>query len=110
MPIAISTAFRANRVQVFDEIDPNDSASSPEQALAQVFTLVRGMNETLHAPTGGFRESELGDNVIDRLEAWLRRLFDKLTEIVAGLANGTSFSITVGSDVTVTVNLPPVGA
>ena len=38
-----------------------------------------------------------------------QRLPDKLAEIVTNLAKGTSFSITVGTGVTVTVNFPPIG-
>ncbi|MFZ2057739.1 MAG: hypothetical protein WAV54_10085 [Acidimicrobiales bacterium] len=38
-----------------------------------------------------------------------QRLPDKLAEIVTNLAKGTSFSITVGTSVTVTVNFPPIG-
>jgi hypothetical protein len=47
-------------------------------------------------------------SVIEELDKWIKRLLDKLAEIVTNLAKGTSFSITVGTSVTVTVNFPPI--
>jgi len=109
MPTAIATAFRANRLEVFDEITTPADQATAEEALSQVLTLVRGINETLSAvPAGEFRTTEIGDNVIDRLEEWLKRLLHTLDEIVANLAKGTTFSVTVGTSISVTVNLPAV--
>ena len=48
-------------------------------------------------------------SVTEELDKWIKRLLDKLAEIVTNLAKGTSFSITVGTSVTVTVNFPPIG-
>ena len=52
--------------------------------------------------------ARLSDSVIEKLEDWIKRLVDKLTEIVKQLAKGTSFSISVGTGVSVTVNFAPI--
>jgi hypothetical protein len=47
------------------------------------------------------------DAMLDRLRTWLDRLVAALTTIVAKLAGATSFSISVGSMVSVAVQFGP---
>jgi hypothetical protein len=80
---------------------------SAHQALALALAAVGVINQGL----GSANEAILGtaspaDGILERLEDWIKRLVAKLTEIVKQLANGTSFSISVGTGVSVTVNFP----
>lgn len=50
------------------------------------------------------------DSIIEKLKRWLDRLVKKLTEIVEELGDGVSFSISVGTGVSVTVNFPVLGS
>lgn len=47
------------------------------------------------------------DNILEKLKRWIARLVKKLTEIVEELADGTSFSLSVGTSVSVTITFPP---
>lgn len=47
------------------------------------------------------------DDLVDRVRKWLDRLVVAMTQIVEKLAGATSFSITVGSNVSVTVDFGP---
>ena len=86
----------------------NDEASA-HQALALALSAVGGINQGL-APLSQdeLTSARLSDTVIEKLEDWIKRLVDKLTEIVKQLAKGTSFSISVGTGVSVTVNFAPI--
>jgi hypothetical protein len=64
-------------------------------ALAHVMTAVAMINEGLPSA-----------DVVEKLKKWIERLVEKLTQIVEQLTAGTSFSITVGTGVSVTVNFP----
>jgi hypothetical protein len=44
------------------------------------------------------------DAVLDKLKEWLGRLVTAMTQIVANLASAVSFSVSVSSNVSVTVN------
>lgn len=87
-----------------------DDEPSAHAALSHALAAVGGMNqglvphqqlaESLVAPAGG---------IAGKLEDWIKRLLDKLTEIVRALAKGTSFSLSVGTHVSVTINFPPMG-
>jgi site-specific recombinase len=50
------------------------------------------------------------DDILERLRNWLDRLVSALTRIVAELADAASFSISVGTALTVTVNFRPSAA
>jgi hypothetical protein len=50
------------------------------------------------------------DPLLDRLRAWVGRLVDALTRIVEKMAGATSFSILVGTGLSVSVNFGPFHA
>lgn len=77
------------------------------EALGVALTAVCTINQGL----GSVNETVLGtasptNGILERLEDWIKRLVAKLTEIVKQLARGTSFSISVGTVVSVTINFP----
>jgi hypothetical protein len=47
------------------------------------------------------------DDILDRLRNWIDRLVGALTKIVEKLATARSFSVSVGSNVSVTVDFGP---
>ena len=47
--------------------------------------------------------------MVEKLQEWIKRLLDKLTQIVKALVKGTSFSLSVGTAISVTINFPPMG-
>ena len=47
---------------------------------------------------------ELSGSILEKLEKWLDRLLNSLVKIVKKLSNATSFSISVGTGVSVTVD------
>jgi hypothetical protein len=86
-----------------------DEATAYE-ALGQVLAAVAAMNDALSAEqTAAARPQVAGRGLIEKLEDWIKRLVGKLTEIVKKLAKGTSFSLTVGTSVSVTINFPAMG-
>ena len=87
---------------------PVNDEPSAQQALAHAMAAVGGINQGL---TSGQPQTLAGpvDGIVEKLEDWIKRLLDKLTEIVKQLAKGTTFSITVGTGISVTVNFPAFG-
>lgn len=81
--------------------------ASAHSALGHALAGVAALNET----AGQIR---LGTDTMDSpvaslaevLEKWLQRLLDKLIEIVKTLAHGTTFSLSVGTGVSVAINFP----
>lgn len=83
-----------------------DSDGSAHEVIAQTVVLVNHINRTMsrfdtQMATG---RSLRSDDILKKLKEWLDQLIGKLTEIVKDLADGTSFSISVGTSVSVTVN------
>jgi hypothetical protein len=68
-------------------------------------TAVAEVNQSLLAAFAEINQGATGD-LVEKLKMWIERLVAKLTEIVKQLATGTSFSISVGPLVSVTVNFP----
>jgi hypothetical protein len=84
--------------------------SSAYAALAQAMVAVGAINQGFSAqPEQMDRLTTPVDGIIEKLEDWIKRLLNKLTEIVKSLAKGTSFSLSVGTGVSVTINFPPTG-
>ena len=100
-----STAVNT-QLAAMDAVTVNDQASA-HRALAHVVTATALINQTLDGQTTPVAEPNLAGGLPGRLEEWIGRLYDKLTEIVANLIAGTSFSITAGTGITVTITFPP---
>jgi hypothetical protein len=88
-------------------VTPVHDERSAQQALAHAMAAVGGINQGL--VVGPQNLTGPVDGIIEKLEDWIKRLLDKLTEIVKQLAKGTTFSITVGTGISVTVNFPALG-
>lgn len=92
-----------DRVAVHDE-------PTAHAALSHALAAIGGMNQGLAAGQQEARSlAEPAAGIAGKLEDWIKRLLDKLTEIVKALAKGTSFSLSVGTAVSVTINFPPMG-
>jgi hypothetical protein len=103
----LASAFIDDRFLVFDDMRVSDDPSA-RQALLDVMALVAEVNQAGRRGDG-VPEVDLGDP-IKRLKKWLDRLVDKLTEIVEKLIGAVSFSISVGTGISVTVTFGPTGA
>lgn len=93
---------------------PVTDEESARGALAEVMATVDQINRrdaSVH--TRRDVESVLGlhdamlDGIIEKLEKWIDQLVAKLTEIVKVLAGASSFSISIGTCLSVTVNFGP---
>jgi hypothetical protein len=87
--------------------DPSYDSEAQEQ-LAATLASVGQINEALEAPSPPV-ESIMGpvDDITDKLEKWINRLVIKLTAIVKQLGEKATFSLQVGTSVSVTVTLGP---
>ncbi|HZC52703.1 MAG TPA: hypothetical protein VE441_09420 [Mycobacterium sp.] len=91
----------------------DDSTDAEAQvALAELLATVAQINAAV--PT--FRSAATptdtlgGEELVDRLTTWIKRLADRLSVIVKSLDRATSFSITVGTSLSVTVTFGPFEA
>ncbi len=66
--------------------------------------------ETASLPAAAAPADPLLDPLLDRLRAWVDRLVDALTRIVEKMAGATSFSVLVGTGLSVSVNFGPFHA
>jgi hypothetical protein len=96
----------AGAVSALDRIN-----TSQPTALAKVLAVVVAINSELETgstaqyPVGGLSTSNFGPTaaeVLKKLREWLDKLIEKLKEIVRTV-NAESFSVTVGSQVSVSV-------
>ena len=88
-----------------------DDPEGPHDALGSALAAVGAINQSLASPPAADRQMMLSvGGIVEKLETWIKRLVAKLTEIVKALAKGTSFSLSVGTGVSVTINFPPVSA
>ena len=106
---------REAQIQVIEEdLDalqgmPVDSDQSARGALMQAMVAVRRINQLLAQAQA---QAMVGagapvDDVLAKLREWVDRLVTELTRIVGGLAQATSFSVSVGAALSVTVNFGP---
>lgn len=87
-------------------------AGNAHDELAETLANVGKINSALAVPGSGadlMPGFGVEDDIVDKLEKWIRRLVEKLTDIVRALGKGATFSIAVGTTVSVTVNLGPFG-
>lgn len=102
---------RFNRLEAMRIIDEQ----SAREALTYVLVTVSHMNqlstqaETLPTVGAGVQAEEIlpTGGILKSLEEWIDRLVDAMTSIVKKLTDAISFSITVGTNVSVTVNFGP---
>jgi hypothetical protein len=80
---------------------------STSEVFAQVVAVISAINWLVSQSDLFPSTTTPSDDVLERLKHWIDRLVQKLTEIVKELADGTSFSISVGTGVSVTVSFPP---
>jgi hypothetical protein len=88
---------------------PVDSDQSARDALTQAMVTVRRINQ-LSAQAQAQAMMGAGtpmDDILAKLREWFDRLVTELTRIVEKLAQATSFSISVGTALSVTVNFGP---
>lgn len=68
---------------------------SARSALGELLATLQQANEA--SPEG----------IVERLKDWIDKVIDTLTDIVRNIARATSFSLTVGTGVSVTVTFGP---
>lgn len=98
-------ALVERHLQMMTEISVQDEATA-QQALAYLLSAVAGINQGLTAaqqPTASLARPV--DDIVKKLEDWIKRLVAKLTDIAMRLK--ASFSITVGTTISVTVSCGP---
>ena len=85
------------------------SDQSARGALTQAMVAVRRINQLLAQAQA---QAMVGagapvDDILAKLREWVGRLVTEFTRIVGGLAQATSFSISMGAALSVTVNFGP---
>lgn len=106
---------REAQIQVIEEdLDalqgmPVDSDQSARGALTQAMVTVRRINQLLAQAQA---QAMVGagapvDDILAKLREWVGLLVTELTRIIGKLAQATSFSISVGAALSVTVNFGP---
>jgi hypothetical protein len=92
------------RLDALDAMTISDDASAREAFRHVMITVARISQLSAQARAQGLvGGGPPADDTLDRLSTWLDRLVGSLTRVVAELAGATSFSITVGGNVSVTV-------
>ncbi|MHB1596667.1 MAG: hypothetical protein ACYCU3_21135 [Streptosporangiaceae bacterium] len=98
---------------------PINDDQSARQALTHAMATVHGISqlsatmsadrvpETTSLPAAAAPVDPLLDPLLDRLKTWIDRLVVALTKIVEKMAGATSFSILVGTGLSVSVNFGP---
>lgn len=99
-----TTARVEHHLEMMANTPVGDEATA-RQALAYALSAVGGMNQHLGAAQQPAALPGPVDGIIDKLEDWIKRLVAKLTEIARQLE--ASFSITVGTTVSVTIICGP---
>jgi hypothetical protein len=79
---------------------------SASEVFAQVVVVVDAINQVVVQRDA--RQAQMfSADIAEKLRQWIDRLIRKLTDVVEKLADGTTFSISIGTGVSVTVNFPP---
>jgi hypothetical protein len=97
-----------DRFDALENMPINDDQSARE-ALTHVMLTVSRINQLssrVQAQAIMGAETPI-DDVLERLRKWVDRLVSALTQIVENLAKAMSFSISVGTNVSVTVDFGP---
>ena len=96
------------RLDAIEDMPVSDDRSA-RQALTHVLVTVSRISQLsaqarAQAMVGGGAST---DDTFERLGTWLDRLVDVLTRIIAEVPEATSFSMSVGANVSVTVDFRP---
>jgi hypothetical protein len=75
------------------------------QAFSQLAIAVNQINQTL-AATGSDRSLSPTSGLIEKLKEWVEKLVPKVEEIAKAFGETTSFSISIGVPISVTLNFP----
>ncbi len=100
----------AHHLDEMEQVNVTDQASA-QVALAHAMAAVGTINQGL-LPQPAQVSSAMGSpvsGIVEKLQDWIKRLLDKLTQIVKKLVKGTSFSLSVGTTISVTINFPAMG-
>lgn len=94
---------------------PIDDEQSARSALSELMSIVRQANEAIDRGATAstrpeFADHAVTDGVLERLRAWIDRIIDKLTAIVEKIPAATSFSISVGTGLSIMVTFGPFPA
>ena len=80
---------------------------SASEVWAQVVVVVNAINWLASRRDAQVITVAPVDDILEKLKRWVARLVRKLSEIVKDLADGTSFSLSVGTGVSLTITFPP---
>ena len=100
----------AHHLDEMERVNVTDQTSA-HVALAHAMAAVGAINQGLvpqPAQVPAAMASPVS-GIVEKLQEWIKRLLDKLTQIVKALVKGTSFSLSVGTTISVTINFPPMG-
>ena len=109
--VLVSSMDREAQIQVIEEdLDalqgmPAGSDQSARDALTRAMVTVRRINQLLAQAMVGAGAPV--DDIVARLREWVGRLVTEFTRIIEEVAQATSFSVSVGSGLSVTVQFGP---
>jgi hypothetical protein len=87
-----------------DDLELTDRQSALDALSHLVFT-VSQVNQILSMPESD-KALPLQEGLIDKVRKWLKKLISKLEQIAKALGERVSFSVSIGSQIAVTVNFP----
>jgi hypothetical protein len=98
------------RLDALEDMNVSDDQSARD-AFTHVMLTVSRINQLF---SRAYAQAMMGagapvDDILDKLGKWLERLVGALTQIVEKLAGAMSFSVSVGPNVSVTVDFGPFG-
>lgn len=87
----------------FEAIDAQDGPA----AIAHAFAAIGAINQQIAPPatTNDLMATSalLGGDLVEKLQAWIERLLNKLREVVKQLADVLTFSLSIGTTVSLTI-------
>jgi ethanolamine ammonia-lyase large subunit len=94
-------------VKRMDDVIVSDVPTA-RQALAHATAAVAAINQGLIPPQSYESIGDLDpvEEIVNKLEGWIRCILDKLGLIVEKLGEGVTFSLSVGTSISVTINFP----
>jgi len=99
-------ASHLDEMERFTVNDQMSAFAALAHALAAVGAINQGLDPQPAQERGTMTSSVSG--ILEKLQDWIKRLLEKLTEIVKTFVRGTSFSLSVGTAISVTINFPPM--
>jgi hypothetical protein len=96
------------RIDGLQVVDSTSAYGALSEIMNMVMDMNSGSSRAVHPEVRGSTGMDPMSGLMDRLEDWINRCSSKLAEIVEKIPGATSFSIGVGTGVTVSLTFGPL--